>query len=204
MKHRAEELEDCGNIRMEDLLAILTEPSPNYSLTSDNCWKYADATFKQVIRKFLETPSLTPDRRSYLASFLNNPPPVMPVNVIRSCCFKTIQALWLPTFMHITSQISLAQERQFIMELGVQHARLFAALGPTPPMWAGMWLPVYIFGGVVAFWALCEIVALVMDGTSTGQYIKERWRSLRFRRPCLRSLRFTRPLQQQAHGLPLM
>jgi hypothetical protein len=70
-----ENLEDCGEIRMEDLLAILTEPSPDYHLLSDNCWSYADATFKQVIRKFSETPSLSPERRSYLASFLNMPSP---------------------------------------------------------------------------------------------------------------------------------
>ncbi|KAH9561501.1 hypothetical protein CY35_05G024800 [Sphagnum magellanicum] len=40
MKHRAEELEGCRDIRMEVLLAILTEPSPNYSLMIDNCWSW--------------------------------------------------------------------------------------------------------------------------------------------------------------------
>jgi len=71
-KFECKNLEDCGKIRMEDLLAILKEPSPDYNLMSDNCWSYADATFKQVIRKFSETPSLSPEKRSYLASFLNN------------------------------------------------------------------------------------------------------------------------------------
>jgi hypothetical protein len=84
MKHGCENLEDCGEIRMEDLLAILTEPSPDYNLMSDNCWSYADATFKQVIRKFSETPSLSPEMRSYLASSLNNAPPVMPDKVLGS------------------------------------------------------------------------------------------------------------------------
>jgi len=37
-----------------------------------------------VIRKFSETPSLSPERRSYLASFLNNAPPVMPDKVLGS------------------------------------------------------------------------------------------------------------------------
>jgi hypothetical protein len=84
MKYGCENLEDCGEIRMEDLLAILTEPSPDYNLMSDNCWRYADATFKQVIRKFSETPSLSPERRSYLASFLNNAPPLMPDKALGS------------------------------------------------------------------------------------------------------------------------
>ncbi|CAM6026004.1 unnamed protein product, partial [Sphagnum balticum] len=47
-KYGCENLEDCGEIRMGDLLAILKEPSPDYNLMSDNCWSYADATFKQV------------------------------------------------------------------------------------------------------------------------------------------------------------
>jgi hypothetical protein len=83
-KYGCENLEDCGEILMEDLLAILKEPSPDYNLMSDNCWSYADATFKQVIRKFSETPSLSPERRSYLASFLNNAPPVMPDKALGS------------------------------------------------------------------------------------------------------------------------
>ncbi|CAM6026005.1 unnamed protein product [Sphagnum balticum] len=84
MKYLCENLEECGKIRMEDLLAILTEPSPDYNLMSDNCWSYADATFKQVLRKFSETPSLSPERFCYLASFLNNAPPVMPDKVLGS------------------------------------------------------------------------------------------------------------------------
>lgn len=72
---------------MEDLLAILKEPSPDYHLLKDNCWSYADATFKQVIRKFSETPSLSPERRSYLASFLNNTSPAMPDEVLRDVGF---------------------------------------------------------------------------------------------------------------------
>ncbi|CAK9875837.1 unnamed protein product, partial [Sphagnum jensenii] len=84
MKYGCKNLEDCGKIRIEDLLAILEEPSPDYNLMSDNCWRYADATFKQVIRKFSETPSLSPERRSYLASFLDNAPPVMPDKVLGS------------------------------------------------------------------------------------------------------------------------
>ncbi|KAH8960874.1 hypothetical protein BDL97_05G020100 [Sphagnum fallax] len=83
-RYVCENLEDCGEIRMEDLVAILKEPSPDYHLLSDNCRSYADATFKQVIRKFSETPSLSPERRSYLASFLNNAPPLMPDEVLRS------------------------------------------------------------------------------------------------------------------------
>jgi len=84
MKYGCKNLEDCGKIRMEDLLAILKEQSPDYNLMSDNCWRYADATFKQVIGKFSETPSLSPERRSYLASFLNNAPPLMPDKVLGS------------------------------------------------------------------------------------------------------------------------
>ncbi|KAH8960870.1 hypothetical protein BDL97_05G019700 [Sphagnum fallax] len=35
MKYGCKNLEDCGKIRMEDLLAILKEPSPDYNLMSD-------------------------------------------------------------------------------------------------------------------------------------------------------------------------
>jgi hypothetical protein len=90
-RYVCENLQDC---RWEDLLAILKEPSPDYNLMSDNCRSYADATFKQVIRKFLETPSLSPERRSYLASFLNNAPPVMPDEVlgaVRSAAVKAAE-----------------------------------------------------------------------------------------------------------------
>ncbi|CAN5970401.1 unnamed protein product [Sphagnum jensenii] len=91
-RYVCENLEDCGEIRMEDLLAILKERSPDYHLLSDNCWSYADATFKQVIRKFSETPSLSPERRSYLASFLNNTSPVMPDEVLRSVRTAAVRA----------------------------------------------------------------------------------------------------------------
>jgi hypothetical protein len=91
-RYVCENLEACGEILVEDLLAILEEPSPDYHLLRDNCWSYADAIFKQVIRKFSETPSLSPERRSYLASFLNNAPPVMPDEVLRSIKFAAVKA----------------------------------------------------------------------------------------------------------------
>ncbi len=100
-RYVCENLEDCGEIRMEDLLAILKEPSPDYDLMSDNCWSYADATFKQVIRRFSETPGLSPERRSYLASFLNNAPPVMPDDVLVSvgAAAGTAAVLQIPVYI---------------------------------------------------------------------------------------------------------
>jgi hypothetical protein len=157
MKHRAEELEDCGDIRMEDLLAILKEPSPKYSLTSDNCWKYADATFKQVIRKFLETPSLTPDRRSYLASFLNNPPPVMPVYVIISLCFDVPHLIIGPIILLI----------------------LICSTYPTLALFE--LLPISIFVVLSVFIHLYKVVTFVKGATWLGKSIKK-WRSLFSRR----------------------
>lgn len=177
MKHRAEELEGCRDIRMEVLLAILTEPSPNYSLMIDNCWRYADTTFKQVIRKFLETPSLTPDRRSYLASFLNIPPPPMPVYVIISQVLKIAQGLMFSIFWHIAKG------------LVIEEAILF-------------WLVLYSWGGVYWFILLYEIAAFVMYATSF-KAIKEWWTSAG---KAIKAwlLRLRRPLQRQAQGLPPM
>jgi hypothetical protein len=102
MKYGCENLEECGKIRMEDLLAILKEPSPDYNLMSNNCWSYADATFKQVIRKFSETPSLSPEMRSYLASFLNNAPPVMPDKVLGSVISDVRTGVKVESGLHST------------------------------------------------------------------------------------------------------
>jgi hypothetical protein len=197
-KFECEKLEDCGKIRMEDLLAILKEPSHDYHLLNDNCWSYADASFKQVIRKFLETPSLTPDRRSYLASFLNNPPPVMPENVIFSCSFKVFQFLTSQGFWLICCCL----HRQWEAEVGAYALLELNSMYPNL-IWVAPGLLVYIFGGLLAFCALYEFVTFVMDGISIRQAIKDGWRSLRFRRPCMRSLFSRRPLNQ-AQGLPPM
>jgi hypothetical protein len=85
IKHGPVEVEDCGEIRMGDLLAILKEHSPDYCLISDNCWKYADSTFRRLIRNFSVHPTISPERRSELEGFLNHPAPTMPDNVIFSC-----------------------------------------------------------------------------------------------------------------------
>jgi hypothetical protein len=70
---------------MGDLLAILKEHSPDYCLISDNCWKYADSTFRRLIRNFSAHPTISPERRSELEGFLNHPPPTMPNNVLFPC-----------------------------------------------------------------------------------------------------------------------
>jgi hypothetical protein len=85
IKYGPVEVEDCGEIKMGDLLAILKEHSPDYCLISDNCWKYADSTFRRLIRNFSAHPTISPERRSELEGFLNHPAPTMPGNVISSC-----------------------------------------------------------------------------------------------------------------------
>jgi hypothetical protein len=85
IKHGPVEVKDCGEIGMGDLLAILKEHSPDYCLISDNCWKYADSTFRRLIRNFSAHPTISPERRSELEGFLNHPAPTMPDNVIFSC-----------------------------------------------------------------------------------------------------------------------
>jgi hypothetical protein len=84
IKHGPVGVEDCGEIGMGDLLAILKEHSPDYSLVSDNCWKYADSTFRRLIRNFSAHSTISPERRSELEGF-NHPAPTMPDNVIFSC-----------------------------------------------------------------------------------------------------------------------
>ncbi|CAK9257328.1 unnamed protein product [Sphagnum jensenii] len=85
IKHGPVGVEDCGEIGMGDLLAILKEHCPDYSVISDNCWKYADSTFRRLIRNFSAHPTISPERRSELEGFLNHPAPTMPDNVIFSC-----------------------------------------------------------------------------------------------------------------------
>jgi len=93
IKHGPVEVEDCGEIGMGDLLAILKEHSPDYSLLSDNCWKYADSTFRRLIRKFSAHPTISPARRSELEGFLNHPAPTMPDNVNFSCVSASLGVL---------------------------------------------------------------------------------------------------------------
>jgi hypothetical protein len=85
IRHGPVGVEDCGEIGMGDLLAILKEHSPDYSLVSDNCWKYADSTFRRLIRNFSAHSTISPERRSELEGFLNHPATTMPDNVIFSC-----------------------------------------------------------------------------------------------------------------------
>jgi len=84
IKHGPVGVEDCGEIGMGDLLAILKKHSPDYCLLSDNCWLYADSTFRRLIRNFSAHPTISPERRSELEGFLNHPAPTMPDKVIDS------------------------------------------------------------------------------------------------------------------------
>ncbi|CAK9195076.1 unnamed protein product [Sphagnum troendelagicum] len=105
IKHGPVEVEDCGEIGMGDLLAILKEHSPDYSLISDNCWKYADSTFRRLIRNFSAHPTISPERRSELEGFLNHPAPTMPDNVIFSCLSASLGSAWTETGLAFVASI---------------------------------------------------------------------------------------------------
>ncbi|CAM6079064.1 unnamed protein product [Sphagnum tenellum] len=82
IKHGPVGVEDCGEIAMGDLLAILEDHSSVYSLYRDNCWLYADSTFRRLIRNFSAHPTISPEKRSELKGFLNHPAPTMPFYVL--------------------------------------------------------------------------------------------------------------------------
>lgn len=84
IKHGPVGVEDCGEIAMGDLLAILQEHSTVYSLYCDNCWLYADSTFRRLIRNFSAHPTISPERRIELEGFLNHPAPTMPFYALYS------------------------------------------------------------------------------------------------------------------------
>jgi hypothetical protein len=105
IKHGPVEVDDCGEIGMGDLLAILKEHSPDYSVISDNCWKYADWTFRRLIRNFSAHPTISPERRSELEGFLNHPAPTMPDNVIFSCLSASLGSAWTEAGLHFVASI---------------------------------------------------------------------------------------------------
>lgn len=59
---------DCGNkpIGMTELLAVLKKEDPDYSLRNANCWDYALATTKHLLKRCVEVPGLSAQEKDRL------------------------------------------------------------------------------------------------------------------------------------------